>query len=127
MTSMSDDQDWCRQAEADADSERRFQLRRKASSDQAHWYGFDTALVGLIVIALVTLVCDPTFRLIAVFLFFSCFGIVAWPIGLFSGWFAHRYFFRTMVEPKLIAVAVALMAVLSILGWALVIRAMLPT
>jgi cobalamin biosynthesis protein CobD/CbiB len=97
-------------------------MRRKGEAADARWAGVLTALVGTIAILILAILCDTTKEreLVVITLVLSGFGLFWLPIGLLSGWVAHKCFTGTDFPPSRVAVILALIVVLSILGWGFV-------
>lgn len=97
--------------------------RQSTQADQTGWYAFSTALTGIIVIMVVSLLCDWTEdqRLGPIVLIFSGCGMFALPIGMFSSWISRKCFTDTAFPPGLVAVVISVIGVLSIFGWGLVV------
>lgn len=98
------------------------QLRSQSEAADARWAGVVTGLVGTITILLIAMLVDTTKNqlLAAAVLVSSGFGLFWLPIGLLSGWFAHKYFAGTDFPPSFIAVILSSIGILSTLGWAFV-------
>jgi hypothetical protein len=97
-------------------------FRSKAEAADASWAGFVTALVGTITILVLAILIDTTQerRMVVVILILSGCGCFSLPIGLMSGWFAHKYFAGTDFPPSPVAVMMASIVILSIFGWGFV-------
>src|SRR5690242_19261805 len=85
------------------------QGRSNAQQADAVWAGVATALVGTITILVIAMLVDTTKNqeLVVVVLIASGCGLSWLPIGLLSGWLAHKCFAGTDFPPSFVAVILA--------------------
>ncbi|MDB5347340.1 MAG: hypothetical protein JWP89_5717 [Schlesneria sp.] len=97
-------------------------LRSNAEAADASWAGVVTALVGTIAILVTAMLVDTTKNqdMVVIILISSGCGCFWLPIGLLSGWLAHKCFAGTDFPPSFVAVILASIGMLSTLGWGFV-------
>lgn len=92
--------------------------RSDGVADGAQWIGFATSASGFLIAFGIVLACHPGLLspepLAGLLLLLMG---AALPLGLLSGWLAHRLFYRTLVPVSWMAIAFALLADFTVLGW----------
>lgn len=103
---------------ASSDSRRSLHILNKAQGA-----GFVTAAMGILAALGVIFYWgpqNPASPLAATLCLFSGCGLIAFPIGVISGWLAHRWFYTTRYSVVGMAIALALIGDLTLAGWTLV-------
>jgi hypothetical protein len=118
---------------ADYEVELEFRVRKERSLARARRTGMYTAnltmaaiAVSLGIAAQMTILMElmPANQILGTFCCFSLSWVIfVLPMGSAAGWLAHRIFFETMIPVPRMAIAFALIAVLSVFGWILVMTA----
>jgi len=97
------------------------QRQSEEMADRAQWIGYATSSIGFLVAFTAAFVCLAEVvhvELLAGLLFL--FAVAALPVGLGAGRLAHVLFYRTCIPVSWMAIALALTADMTILGWLLV-------
>ena len=119
---MNDSNDLPRRLD-DEQTERSLKERANSSLQLTFDYGHRSAVIGMLTL------CGVLFArafelgelqmLLNIAVFTAC-GVAVMPIGIISGWFAHRIFYNSPISPHWMAVVFALIGDLTFLGWLIV-------
>lgn len=92
--------------------------RSDGVADRAQWVGYATSTIGFIIAFALVFACNPAVLspepLLGLLLLLMGASL---PLGLMSGWLAHRLFYRTLVPVNWMAIAFALLGDVTVLGW----------
>lgn len=107
----------------DEQAEASMKERASSSLQQAFDFGHRSAVIGMLascgILFARAFVLGELQMLLNIAVFTAC-GVAVMPIGIISGWIAHRIFYNSPISPRWMAVVFSLIGDLTFLGWLIV-------